>query len=296
MKGLRNIGNTCYLNSGLQMIIQNRDLCSLILNNCSLDGVEKRIKSDILKKIGDFILQYYSTEETNPIVPVEIKKIVQERQEIFYGTNQQDSTEFVIYLLDIIDEELKKASHDSKGIEPIFGIGLNVRIKCKLRSCLNIKNIKEKSNFLILDIHSTDESLEDAYHNFKSGDILDSDNLYACENCKNKTVASKRSSIDTWPKYLYIWLKRFGQNGRRFIKNSQPLDIPLEWRHDMVLSGAIIHYGSLNSGHYVYVGRNFKDGRFYLYDDSNVKLIETETELKKLLANAYWLSYEKKLI
>lgn len=288
MKGFRNIGNTCYLNSGLQMIVQNRDLCALIIKYSS--------NSEILKKLGDFIMLYYSTEQTNPIVPIEIKKIVQEKQEIFCGWGQQDSTEFVIYLLDIIDSELKKHNPESKGIESIYSIGINVRIKCKLRSCLGIKNIKEKNNFLILDIHSTDKSLEDAYHNFKAGDKLDSDNKYACDSCKNKTVASKRSTIDSWPRHLCIWLKRFGQEGKHFVKNSQPLDIPLEWRHDMFLSGAIIHYGNLNSGHYVYVGKNFKDGKFYLFDDSNVRLIETDIELKKLLSNSYWLAYEKKIL
>ena len=51
MKGFDNIGNTCYLNAGLQMIIQNKLLCNLILNYS--------IQSPILKIIGDFINEYY---------------------------------------------------------------------------------------------------------------------------------------------------------------------------------------------------------------------------------------------
>ena len=47
MKGFNNIGNTCYLNAGLQMLIQNKLLCNLILKYSQ--------QSQILKIIGNFI-------------------------------------------------------------------------------------------------------------------------------------------------------------------------------------------------------------------------------------------------
>ncbi len=282
MKGFRNIGNTCYLNSGLQMIVQNKDLCELILKYSAY--------SDTLKKIGEFIQEYYSPN-TDVIIPREIKKIVEEKQEIFSGFNQQDSTEFIIYLLDTIDEEIKKIDKESKGIEPIFGINFNVRIKCKLRECLTIYNRTEKNNFLLLDIDSNCKSLEDAYHTFKSGDKLEADDKYFCEKCQAKRIASKRNAIDTWPNYLFVWLKRFRQEGKRYVKNSQSLDIPLVWRHDTVLQGAVIHYGSLNGGHYVYVGKQ-DNNKWYLFNDSSVSEVSTEAELKELLSNAYWLCYK----
>ena len=68
MKGFRNIGNTCYLNSGLQMLVQNVELCALILKYSA--------ESELLKKIGEFINDYYS-DSTSVLVPSEIKKIVQ---------------------------------------------------------------------------------------------------------------------------------------------------------------------------------------------------------------------------
>lgn len=281
MKGFKNIGNTCYLNSGLQMLVQNYDLCQLIMKYSS--------KSDILEKISDFIKKYYDESSTNIIVPIEIKKIVEDKQKLFEGFQQQDSTEFIIYLLDIIDDEIKQTDSDSTGIQPIFGIKFNVRIKCKFKECLQIYNKKEFNNFLLLDIDSNCTSLEDAYRNFKSGAKLEDDNKYFCEKCKVKRIATQRYTIDIWPKYINILLKRFRQNEKRFTKNNQELDIPLEWRHNTQLQGAIIHSGSLNGGHYVYVGKHKTN--WYLFNDSSVTEIQSESELKSLVAKAYWLYY-----
>lgn len=284
MKGFKNIGNTCYLNSGLQMLIQNKDLCQLIKDYSS--------GSEILTKIANFIDKYYDESSSDIIVPKEIKKIVEDKKELFEGFQQQDSTEFIIYLLDVIDEEIKKIHKDSGGIQPIFGIKFNVRIKCKLRECLQIYNRDDFNNFLLLDIDSDCTSLEDAYRDFKSGSKLESDDKYFCEKCQAKRIASKRHTIVEWPNHLFIWLKRFRQNGRRFTKNNQELDIPLEWRHNNKLQGAIIHYGSLDGGHYVYVGK--QNNKWYLFNDSSVSEISSESELKSLLSKAYWLCYSTK--
>ena len=286
MKGFINIGNTCYLNSGLQMLIQNEELCALVMKYAP--------NSPILQTISNFIMEYYSPD-SKPIAPIEIKKIVEQKQDIFVGFGQQDSTEFIIYLLDTIDEEIKKVDPHSKGVEPIFGINFNVRIKCKLRSCLQVYNRKEVNNFLLLDIDSKCKSLDDAYRMYKGSDKLESDNKYFCENCNEKRVASKRSEIAEWPGYLFVWLKRYSQEGRRIMKNTQPITIDKEWRHDNVLQGAVIHSGGLNGGHYVYVGKHGQGetSKWYLYNDSSVSEIESEERLDSMLSNAYWLCYKK---
>ena len=283
MKGFNNMGNTCYLNAGLQMIIQNVDLCRLILNYSQ--------QSIILNKISFLISEYYD-ENSGSITPNQIKQIVEEKQNIFNGCEQQDSTEFVICLLNIIDDEIKKINVNSKGIDDIFGINLNVRIKCKYNNCLKIYNNKEKNNFLILDIDQNCSSLDDLYRKFKSSDNLVEDNQYFCENCKTKRNASKRYQVIDWPNYLFINLKRFRQIGNNFSKQPQPIQINLSWRHDMNLMGAIIHYGNINYGHYVYVGKQ-SDDNWYLFNDASISLIKNENELTGILNNAYWLIYKK---
>ena len=90
MKGFANIGNTCYLNSGLQLIVQNTNLCNLILNY-------RNYNNDI-KIIGDFIETYYSLDNTT-IIPSNIKKLVEKKNNIFIGNNQHDAGEFIIFFL-----------------------------------------------------------------------------------------------------------------------------------------------------------------------------------------------------
>jgi ubiquitin C-terminal hydrolase len=288
MKGFNNIGNTCYLNSGLQMLIQNIDLCKMIIYYSEY--------SPKLNIIADFIKEYYN-QNKNAITPINIKKIVEQNQELFIGSQQQDSTEFIVCLLNIIEDEIteinKRNNKNDNNINILFGIKFNVRIKCKLRNCLQIFNHTENNNFLLLDINSETNSLEDAYHKLKSGEKLELDNQYYCENCKDKRIASKRTTIIEWPKYLIVWLKRFHQTGRNVRKNSQTLDIPLIWRHNNVLKGAVIHYGNLNGGHYVYVGE--KDNKWYLYDDASVAEIEINS-IQKYLSNAYCLLYVRNSI
>jgi ubiquitin C-terminal hydrolase len=283
MKGFQNIGNTCYLNAGLQMLIQNKRLCSLIKKYSEM--------SSIFNVLNNHINNYYDKSITNAINPSEIKSMVESKQNMFMGFQQQDSTEFILYLIDIIDEELKIINRTDE-LKLIFGININTRTKCKKLDCLKISNKNEISNILLLDIESHHTNLNDVYRNLKARECLDGENKYKCDNCNDKRVASKRIEIIDWPNELFIWLKRFKQNTNgSYTKNGQPIIAPLKWRHNMMLQGAVIHYGGLNGGHYVYVGKN--DEKWFVFDDTNIKEIKDMNELESLISNAYWLYYQK---
>ena len=45
-KGFNNIGNTCYFNSGLQLIIQNKELCNLIIQQPNKNDFLKELDKD----------------------------------------------------------------------------------------------------------------------------------------------------------------------------------------------------------------------------------------------------------
>lgn len=274
MKGFLNLGNTCYLNSGLQLLMNIPEFCQLILNH--------KNTSNELSLLAEFIILYHS-DNNGSLKPKFIKKIVSKRNNIFSGFSQEDSQEFLIYFLDFIDNQIKENK-----INDLFGMKIDKIIKCKALSCLKKSSTKETRLFLILDIQDNFNYLNDCYRNYKIREKLEEDNRYFCENCDKKRIASKRIEVADWPKNLIIVLKRFQQNGYQLSKNDTFLDIPNNWRHNYKLKGGVIHSGRLGGGHYVYFG-NY-DNKWFLFDDSHISRIKSN-QLNDYKKRAYLLHY-----
>lgn len=278
MKGLINLGNTCYLNSGLQLIFHNKELMNIILLYAP--------KSEILNKISNIIIEYNSNNN-NIINPIEIKNIIEQQQNIFYGSHQHDATELIIYLLNIINNEIIKINNLDI-LKQLYNVEIKTRIKCKLLKCLNININTENNYFLFLDILSN-STLHDLYNNYQNKEKLENDNAYNCDKCKRKTIASKRIKISNISNHLLIILKRFTNINNKLTKNNEIITIPLNF-NNMILKGAIIHYGSLYSGHYIYIGK-YKN-IWYSFNDSIVTTIN-DNEINNYLNYAYLLYYYK---
>jgi len=231
-KGFNNIGNTCYLNSALQLAINNKQLCIQILNSEN-------------EELNDFIIEYYNKGNL-PLTPRFIKDMISQKFNKFNDFNQHDSFEFLLYLIDFLDIKL-------------YEITANVIIKCKLNNC--IKNISEKNNFLMLNINDEFTTLDDCYRNYKATEHIP----YKCDICNSNSIISKKTEITNWPNNLIIVLKRFNNNLNKITK---PIDMPILWRHNYILTGFIHHSGNLNGGHYVYIGN--KNNTWFMFNDSSV--------------------------
>ena len=107
--GLYNIGNTCFMNSGLQCLSNCYDLTKYFL----LDLYENDINLDNKLGSGGKIAAIYRKlledlwkGDENAINPSYFKSIFAQFVRKFSGYAQQDSNEFLIYLLDKIHEDL----------------------------------------------------------------------------------------------------------------------------------------------------------------------------------------------
>ena len=109
--GLRNMGNTCYINSITQCLNNNHNLINYILTDQYKEDFNKHPSINLLEKFIDLSSQLY--ENNSVVVPreylYEIKKIAEQDpcyQELL-GCGQADSQEFLQFFLEKIHEQLK---------------------------------------------------------------------------------------------------------------------------------------------------------------------------------------------
>ncbi len=267
MKGIRNVGNSCYLNSAIQMLFNSEDFRKICKNTI----------------INNIINNYDNSTIFNPN---EIKSIVANNNKMFSNCNQQDSYEFIIYLLDVLDKNLGNSMKNE--LYHKYGIETTSNIKCKMANCKNESETKSIDLFLQLPI--TDD-LSDSYRMYKSTGRLENENAYSCEKCNKKVTARKNTITTKWPDNLIIVLKRFDYNLR---KDGRNINIPLIWRHGYMLKGAIIHMGSYGGGHYIYFGK--EDNEWFVANDSHISKIDNINKFMENQGNQSYILYYQKYV
>lgn len=193
-------------------------------------------------------------------------------------------------------------------INDIFSGIYITKIKCK--NCLNTSVRFEQNTILSLAMPklsrwescSLEKCLDDY---FVKIDELNGDNKYSCDYCNEKTEATKKTDFWNSPKRMIIQLKRFTAYGSRIDTTIKfPIDnLNMEkyfneysdTKSSYDLYGVIMHYGSMNFGHYVAFTRNPINNKWYHYDDSNVRHVP-DNEIESAIQNyaAYVLFYKKK--
>lgn len=270
MNGFINLGNTCYMNSALQLFF-NLDYISTFLKSNSS-------KSLLVKKLYD-LNNSYMTNENKVLNPQEIKNYFGNKYTSFNNYNQHDSSEFLIYLFELIDKELNnnilRVSH--------IDIQIDTMIKCKLVKCLN-ESVNSSNDIFLPLPYSKD--LTTSYRMYKENEKLEEDNKYFCDKCNKKTVARKKTVITKWPRNLLILLNRYDN---RLINSGNKMDIPFVWRHNYKLVGGIVHSGNLNGGHYYYFG--MKENKWFIFNDSSVRMV-SENNINNLKNQAYILHFK----
>jgi len=163
--GFRNLGNTCYMNSGLQCLLASPTVTEHFLHfspevkkveNGELDSGESKSNTGLAlsKKFASLVQQVYTGNFT-VIQPDQFKEALAESHDQFKGFRQHDCQEFLALLLDTLHEQL---------------VGLGGRVAmCPVSECTSME---------LHTPHSTEASCTEGstVFNFSlSGKMLDKD-------------------------------------------------------------------------------------------------------------------------
>ncbi|CAF2108142.1 unnamed protein product [Rotaria magnacalcarata] len=287
--GLKNIGNTCYMNSAIQCLNSIPDLIKWIMEQpCSSSHMN-------IREVFISLIQSMQSGRYKYVTPHELKQYIGRTSSIFSDNGQKDSHEFMNSLLNAIG-----AVDSSSEFVKLFRIHTKSLVTCS--KCQQTDNTDETTTFLPLTIPeriSYDDDnilLEHLIRDFCQEDELDGE--YYCYRCKTcQSARQKTIIIQPLPRALIIQLKRFPYDG-----TSRKLNTLVKYKleHRNLLSrndryelcAISMHSGNLAGGHYTAIGKNDKTKKWHRFDDSYVENIESQTLLVPFIATqAYILIY-----
>ena len=317
-KGLVNLGNTCYMNSVLQCLShlltfhpKNEDF----FNEC------QNLNNGLMYEWFQFQRKMWSNQDNETQNPIELlrcfTKLCRDKDLYFENFNQNDVHEFLVIFLDLLHESIKKQVKinlvNKKGsdeaskivikgfetwkqfyendysyiVENFYSQLLSLTICPK---CYYFTSNHDPIQVIELEIPDDANTIYDCLKNYTEKTVLDEENMWKCDKCKEDVQPHKRTLFFKTSEILIILLKRYSSNLRKINKFIQyPMNLHLKDYNKNYgtkrpnvysLNGFCIHGGSLGGGHYYAVSKNLLDKKWYEYNDSSVKKIVPGEALK----------------
>nr|AAC68865.1 ubiquitin specific protease 66 [Gallus gallus] len=259
LTGLRNLGNTCFMNSILQCLSNTKELRDYCLQNQYLRDLNNnsRMRTPLMSEFAKLIQLLWTSSPNDSVSPSEFKTQIQRYAPRFVGYNQQDAQEFLRFLLDGLHGEVNRVlvrpranadtldhlpddeksrqmwrryqEREDSRVSDLFVGQLKSSLTCS--ECGYCSTAFDPFWDLSLPIPKKgygEVTLMDCLRLFTKEDVLDGDEKPTCCRCKARTRCTKKFSIQKFPKILVLHLKRFSEARIRASKLTTFVNFPLK--------------------------------------------------------------------
>jgi len=271
LSGLTNLGNTCFLNSTMQVLSHTYELNIFLEMNTYKKKLNNKYDSALLLEWDE--LRNLLWKENCIVSPFKFVKTVQKLatlkgQDMFTGFHQNDLPEFLIFVIDCFHNALSREvnmtingkienekdeiavkcferikqmyENEYSEIWKIF-YGIHVSVLENASTGKKI-SITPEPFFIInlpIPLNNKCPSLIDCFDLYVEYELMDGDNSIQIEGSNEKVSAKKSISFWSLPNILVIDIKRFNTSTTTMKKNQIMIDFPLE---NLDLSKYIIGY------------------------------------------------------
>ena len=310
LTGLKNLGNTSYLNSVLQLICCIKSFASYFLNPKNGEFFKNNINdyrlSYVIHRLCFHLYPFPERDMREIYTPDSLLQILGEYNRVYGDNKEKDPNELIVFILDKLHEELNSIKNKNEAKININNIisdrnaiinqGLNIfqknnySIISNIFTWFEIKEIKCKKchkdfyyfqYFPTLELNVLDCAKSKKIQNIKIEDCLDFLTMVFekkgfCEFCKNYYEVYSCSKIYSSPNFfLFLLDLREDNNIKLIIEQNINLQKYIENKFspkNYELNGIV--FFDLIKKKYNTFCISPVDKKWYLYDDDKVKLVD----------------------
>ena len=247
--GLANLGNTCFLNSCIQVLNHTYELVQVLKTPTVLKSFKNTRDTEVLQEwlaLRDVMWSY----NTGGISPNKFVALVQQcaaekNRDLFTGRNPNDMPEFLFFMIECMHESISRGIHMNihgspenemdicalecfhmlrktyeKEYSEIMALFYGIQMT-EIRSADGaIKHSLKPEMFFILDLPiptafaaNHECTLYDCFDAYTQSEIMSGDNAWFNEKTGQKETIQKRMTFWNFSNILVITLNRFGHDG-----------------------------------------------------------------------------------